>query len=149
MGFTNHKLKARPWDIIQQAEEITKAAGPDYSITVDANDMFETVEQSVRLAKELEPYNILCFEDAVAKKDFAGFREIRSQVNIPIAPHLGSPASVLETIKADAADMFTSFSSYFVNHFNIGGNLDSVLRCTAVADAAGMQVCSLRSTLTS
>lgn len=131
MGFTNHKLKARPWDIVQQAEEITKAAGPHYGITVDPNGMFETVEQSVRLAKELEPYNILCFEDPVDKKDFADFRAIRSQVReaIPIAPHLGSPASVLEAIKADAADMF-----------NISGNLDSALRCTAVADAAGMQV---------
>ncbi|HIE26989.1 TPA: hypothetical protein EYP66_06855 [Candidatus Poribacteria bacterium] len=128
-GFTNHKLKARPWDIVQQAEEITKAAGPDYAITVDPNDMFETVEQSVRLAKELEPYNILCFEDPIAKDDFAGFRAIRSKVDISIAPHLGGPSNVLAAIKADAADMF-----------NISGNLDSVLRCTAIADAAGMQV---------
>jgi len=129
MGYTNHKLKARPWDIVQQAEEITKAAGPNYSITVDPNDMFETVEQSVRLAKELKPYNILCFEDPIAKNDFSGFREIRSQIDIPVAPHLGNSASVLEAIKAEAADMF-----------NIGGNVDGVLRCTAVADAAGMQV---------
>ncbi|MDP6506127.1 MAG: hypothetical protein QF886_21060, partial [Planctomycetota bacterium] len=43
MGFTNHKLKARSWDIVETAQLMKEAAGPDYSVTVDPNTEFRHV----------------------------------------------------------------------------------------------------------
>ncbi len=129
MGFTNHKLKARPWDIVQQAEEISKAAGPDYSITVDPNCMFETLEATVKIAEGLKPYNILCFEDPIAQGDLEDYRKMRTMFDIPLAPHIGNPTAVLTAIRKEAADMF-----------NVSGNLETTYRCSVVADAADMPV---------
>ena len=130
-GYKTHKLKARPWDIVRQAELITKAAGPDYAIIVDPNGTFETPAATVRIARELEErgYNIQCFEDPIPKGHNKQLALMRQKFDIPIAPHLGQPLDVLEALKAGAADMF-----------NLSGNFDSVYRSAALADAEGLPV---------
>ena len=37
LGFTNHKLKARSWNIVETVRLIKEAAGPDYTVGVDPN----------------------------------------------------------------------------------------------------------------
>ena len=42
---------------------MTKAAGPDLGIIVDPNFSFGDITTSLRIARQLEPYNIEAFED--------------------------------------------------------------------------------------
>ncbi|MCC6443201.1 MAG: hypothetical protein IT210_07065 [Armatimonadetes bacterium] len=126
LGFKVHKLKARSRDIVRQAELITKAAaGADYAIRVDPNTEFTYVDTAVKLARQLEPYHIDCYEDPVLKQNLDWYRLLRQKLDIPQALHLGDPAAVLDAVRAGAAD-----------RFNIGGNVASVLKCAAIAEAA-------------
>jgi L-alanine-DL-glutamate epimerase-like enolase superfamily enzyme len=133
LGFTSHKLKARPFDIVQQVELITKAAGPNFSILVDPNFKFNSLPATIKLARQLEPYNILCFEDPFPwLNNIAQYRLFRQRTDIPIAPHcsrLNRAADVLNVLKQDAADMF-----------NVGGNVAAIQQQSALADAAGLPV---------
>jgi L-alanine-DL-glutamate epimerase-like enolase superfamily enzyme len=130
LGFKVHKLKARPQDIVQQAELITKAAGDDYQIRPDPNFTFETPETALRLAKELEKYNIECFEDPIDwRKYFDWYPQARKQTKIKMAHHLGNPADVFRSFKEEAVDCV-----------NIGGGVLGVLKCAAVAEAANSQI---------
>jgi L-alanine-DL-glutamate epimerase-like enolase superfamily enzyme len=131
-GFTVHKLKARADDIVEQAEWMTKAtAGAEYSIRVDPNCGFRHVSTAVRLAKELSPYDIECFEDPVEKTkvNHEWYRMLRYKTDIPQALHLIDPYDVLCAVKADAVD-----------RFNISGNVAAVKRCAAIAEAAGCPI---------
>ena len=130
LGFKTHKLKARPWNIVKTAELMTQAAGPDYSIIVDPNFYFETLPASMKLARQLEPYNILCFEDPFPFDDWDQYALFRQKASIPLAAHLHTPLEVLTAVRHQAAD-----------YFNLGGdNFDITYRCAAIADAAGRQV---------
>ena len=63
LGYKTHKLKARKRNIVETVKLMTDAAGPDYGIIVDPNFEFESLSTSLRLAEQLEPYNIEAFED--------------------------------------------------------------------------------------
>lgn len=128
-GFRVHKLKARSWDIVRQAELITKVAGPDYAIRVDPNTQFRDVATAVRLARQLAPYNIELYEDPVLKHDPGWYRLLRQKLDIPQALHLDRPADVLAAVRAEAIDSV-----------NLSGNVAQVLRCHAIAAAAELPV---------
>lgn len=136
-GFKNHKLKARPWNIVETVRLITEVAGPDYSITVDPNYTFQSLHESLRLAAQLEEYNVLCFEDPFPYlTGWHQYRHFRAHSRIPLAPHLGGDnehpgdsTAVMSAIRAEAADMF-----------NIGGSVETVLIKAGTAEAAGMPV---------
>ena len=130
LGFKTHKLKARPWDIVRTVELMTQAAGPDYAIIVDPNFYFETLPDSLRLARRLEAYNIFCFEDPFPFDDWDQYHLFRQKSPIPLAAHLHTPLQVLEAVRHQAAD-----------YFNLGGdNFDITYRCAAVAEAAQRRV---------
>jgi L-alanine-DL-glutamate epimerase-like enolase superfamily enzyme len=132
LGFTVHKLKAQANDIVQQAEYMTKATeGVDYAIRVDPNCGFKYPTTAVRLAQELAPYNIECFEDPVEKDRFnvAWYSLLRHKTDIPQALHLINPSDVLRAVKGDAVD-----------RFNISGNVATVKKCAAIAEAAGCPI---------
>ena len=131
-GFTVHKLKAQANDIVRQAELMTKATeGVDYAIRVDPNCGFKYPTTAARLARELAPYNIECFEDPVEKENFnvAWYSLLRHKTDIPQALHLSDPYNVLRAVKGDAVD-----------RFNISGNVATVKRCAAIAEAAGCPI---------
>jgi L-alanine-DL-glutamate epimerase-like enolase superfamily enzyme len=128
-GFTNQKLKARPWDIVRQCELISQVGGPEFGITVDPNMTFETLGATIRISRQLEKYNILCLEDPISWANWNQFRLLRQKQDIPIAPHLGKPSDVLNALKAEAADLF-----------NVGGSFANIQRCAALADAAGLPI---------
>ena len=132
LGFTVHKLKAHPADIVRQAELIAAAtAGVDYAIRVDPNCGFKYPTTAVRLAKELTPYNIECFEDPVEKinVNYAWYSLLRHKTDIPQALHLIDPYAVLCAVKADAVDCF-----------NLSGNVAPVKRSAAIAETAGCPI---------
>ncbi|MDP7253986.1 MAG: enolase C-terminal domain-like protein [Planctomycetota bacterium] len=126
LGFTNHKLKARSWDIVETVRLMKEAAGPDYTVGVDPNTQFELVHRATKLAAELETFgNVSNFEDPVLKTNYDWYRLLREKTGIPIALHLGTPNSVLAALKAECID-----------YVNLGGPAMQVKRAAAVAEAA-------------
>ncbi|NKB71442.1 MAG: hypothetical protein GKR89_30590 [Candidatus Latescibacteria bacterium] len=126
LGFTNHKLKARSWDIVETVRLMKGAAGPDYTVGVDPNTEFALLPQAARLAGQLEPFDtVAVFEDPMLKNNLEWYRMLRQKTHILIALHLGAPAGVLDALKAECID-----------YVNLGGNALQVRKAAALAEAA-------------
>lgn len=129
MGFRVHKLKARQANIVETARLITAACGPDFEIRVDPNTEFGDLETGLRLARELRPYNIEVYEDPIRFEDLSWYRQLREEVDVPVARHLGAPQGILENIRADAVDAV-----------NMGGNVAGLRKSAAVAESADLPI---------
>lgn len=126
LGFFNHKLKARSWDIVETVRRMKEAAGPEYTVGVDPNTEFRLPHTAARLAAELEPFGTVAnFEDPVLKNNLDWYRLLREKTHIPIALHLGTPAGVLQALKAECID-----------YVNLGGPASQVRKAAALAEAA-------------
>ncbi len=126
LGFTNHKLKARSWDIVETVKLMKEAAGADYTVGVDPNTEFRLPHVATRLAAELESFGTVAnFEDPVLKNNLDWYRLLREKTHIPIALHLGAPSGVLAAMKAECVD--------FVN---LGGPAQQIKKAAAIAEAA-------------
>lgn len=126
LGFTNHKLKARPWNIVETVRLMKDAAGADYTVGVDPNTKFQYPHIAAALAAELEPFGTVAnFEDPVLKNNYDWYRLLREKTTIPIALHLGTPGSVMQAAKAECID-----------YVNLGGPAQQVKKAAAVAEAA-------------
>jgi len=78
LGFTNHKLKARSWDIVQTVRLMKEATGPEYTVGVDPNTEFRLPPIAARLAAQLEPFGTVAnFEDPVLKDNLDWYRLLR------------------------------------------------------------------------
>jgi muconate cycloisomerase len=129
LGYTGLKMKAAAEDpMLERVQAITDAAGPDFLLVIDPNERFYRPAEALRIAKQLEPFpNIRVFEDPFPKWNLDGYRQFRAATTIPVALHLGDPATLISAIKADACD-----------HVNLGGGLALFPKLAAIADAAGM-----------
>ena len=81
------------------------------------------------MSRQLEPYNIECFEDPVLKHDLGWYGLLRQKLDIPLAIHLVDPKDVLQAVRAEAVD-----------RFNLGGNVGNVLASHAIAESAQIPV---------
>ena len=125
-GFTCHKLKARPWNIVETVELIKAAAGPDYTVGIDPNQKFRLVHIAARLARELEPFGTVAnFENPVLKTHLDWFRLLREKTHIPIALHANSATQVLAALKAECID-----------YVNLSGSALEIKKAAALAEAA-------------
>ena len=126
LGFTNHKLKARSWDIVETVRLMKAAAGPAYTVGVDPNTEFQYPTVAARLASELEPLGTVnVFEDPVLKNNLDWYRLLREKTHIPIALHMGAPSGLLAALKAECID-----------YVNLGGTALQVRKAAALAEAA-------------
>lgn len=85
-GFRGLKLKigygiARD---VQYVRAIRAAIGGEMALMVDANHAYNASE-AIRLAKQIEPYDITWFEEPVPPEDVDGYLEIKRHTAIPIA----------------------------------------------------------------
>ncbi|HIG54680.1 MAG TPA: hypothetical protein EYQ18_11995 [Candidatus Handelsmanbacteria bacterium] len=126
MGFSCHKLKARPWNIVETVRLMRESAGPDYTVGIDPNQNFRLVHIAARLAHELEPFGTVAnFENPVLKTHYEWFRLLREKTHIPIALHANSAAQVLAATKAECID-----------YVNLSGSALEIRQAAAVAEAA-------------
>jgi glucarate dehydratase len=126
LGFTNHKLKARPWNVVETVRRIRDAVGSDYSVGLDPNQKFRHVHVAARLAHELEPFGTVHnFENPVLKSHLEWFRLLREKTTIPIALHTDDAATVLQAVKAECID-----------YVNLSGTAQEVKKAATVAAAA-------------
>ena len=125
-GFSNHKLKARSWDIVETVRLMKERVGDQYTVGVDPNTEFDLLPQAARLAAELEPFaTVAVFEDPMRKNNLEWYRMLREKTHIPIALHLGAPSDVLAALKAECVD-----------YVNLGGSALQVRQAAALAAAA-------------
>ncbi len=129
LGFRVHKLKARSATIVETARLIENACGPDFEIRVDPNTEFGDLETGIRLAEELQPYNIEVYEDPIRFEDLSWYRELRKHTDVPVARHVGGIQEILKNIRADAVDAI-----------NTQGNVSGLRKSAAVAEAADLPI---------
>ncbi len=135
-GFTGLKTKCRIQEpMAERIRAVWEVGGSDFKMTVDPNERFYTVEQTLELAdqiKELE--NVEVFEDPIPKKGLrddvlAQYRYMRGELPFPLALHLGGASDVIKAIRADAVD-----------YLNLGGSMVNFVKAAAIAQAAGIPV---------
>jgi len=86
-GFTAVKMKVgllSVADDLKRVQAAREAIGPHTKLMVDANHAYN-VPTAVRLAKQMEKFDISWFEEPVIPEDIEGYRRIKSKTFIPIA----------------------------------------------------------------
>ena len=86
-GFSALKIKVGLLSVRADAERLAlvrDAIGPDIKILVDANHAYNT-QTAIRMARELEKYDVLCFEEPVVPEDRVGYRRVRDATDVPVA----------------------------------------------------------------
>ncbi|MFI3286633.1 MAG: mandelate racemase/muconate lactonizing enzyme family protein [Rikenellaceae bacterium] len=69
---------------LKNVAAIREAIGSDVKLGVDSNHAYN-VREAIELAQKMEPFDIMWFEEPISPDDYAGFRELRSRTNIPLA----------------------------------------------------------------
>jgi len=128
MGYKVIKLKARSWDIIETVEAIEKAVGPDMGIVCDPNTQFEHLSTAVKLAKKLDKYNIVCFEDPIRKENLRSYVLLRQKIDIQIALHIVG-VDIINAVKMEACDII-----------NTGGTMYEFKKNATIAELDGIPV---------
>ena len=86
-GFNAVKIKVGKPDYredVARVAAVRKLIGPDAIFMVDANYSL-TVNQAIKFANAIEPYDITWFEEPTIPDDYAGFAHIAQKINIPLA----------------------------------------------------------------
>ena len=89
-GFTAAKMRVVGRDgfaisnCVRRVKAARRGLGPNIELMIDAHGSLE-VATAIKLAKELEPYDIAWFEEPVSPDDHAGQAEVRRSTTIAIA----------------------------------------------------------------
>jgi len=129
LGFTLHKIKARPWDAVAQVRAIAAAAGHDYGVRIDPNETFDLPATTVRIARALADEGVECLEDPVSKSRPEWWAFLRSKCEIPLALHSSDGRLIMEMARRGGID-----------YVNVGGSPNVCRAAAAVAEAAGCPV---------
>jgi muconate cycloisomerase len=115
-------------------QAIREAVGSKMQLRADANAGY-SVEDGIRLAKLLEPFNMQLLEQPVAAEDLAGMAKVRQSTSIPIMADesIIDYASLIAVIKSDSADIVK------LKVMKQGGFLNT-RRMLETATAAGLRV---------
>jgi len=86
-GFNVLKIKIgllRPQDDLARIAAIRETVGEEIDLLVDANHGYNAAV-ATRMARAMEDYGILWFEEPVPPEDHDGYRAVRAKTTIPIA----------------------------------------------------------------
>src|SRR5262249_6034128 len=89
-GFTAAKMRVGGRDgfsvtnCVRRVKAARRGLGPHVELMIDAHGSLE-VATAIKLARELEPYDIAWFEEPVSPDDHSGQAEVRRSTTIPIA----------------------------------------------------------------
>lgn len=107
-GFRSAKIKVGSG--IEQDRDrvmaVREAVGRNMALRVDANEAY-TVEDAIRLARVLSPFDISLFEQPVSRHDLDGMAKVRRAVEIPVMADeaILGPETLIEVIRKEAADI--------------------------------------------
>jgi galactonate dehydratase len=73
-------------DSVSKVAAIREALGADIDLAVDLHGPpWLTAPDAIRLARDLEPFDLLFLEEPVAPEDIDGLRRVRAATNLPLA----------------------------------------------------------------
>ncbi|MBM3804257.1 MAG: muconate lactonizing mandelate racemase [Acidimicrobiia bacterium] len=118
----------------ERAMAVEAVGGKDFAMIFDPNMRCHTAANAVKMAHDLDGFNVTCLEDPIPRWNIEGFRLLRQKIQIPIAFHTHLPygqtlAEMFACVKQDAADFY-----------NLSGSVAGVLQMAALAQAAGCPV---------
>ena len=103
LGFTSVKSKgALEDDIVGLVEAIKGAGGADFAVAIDPNQRFYRQAEAVPLARKLERFGDVVFEDPFPHR-WEEWRLFRQKTSIPLACH-GPASMILTALQHDAID---------------------------------------------
>ena len=133
-GFKNIKVKLgeTPANDIARVRMVRDAVGPDVALRVDANQAW-TVSDAIRALRGVDPFGVQFCEQPVPFWDWAGLKQIRNSVPVPIMADesVHSPHDAIAGVRQDAIDMIN------IKLMKTGGILQAV-RLAHVAAAANL-----------
>jgi len=91
-GYTNIKLKGRPWfDIYEQIDRIHEVTPPEFGVDIDFNSTLLDAERGLPILEEIETYpQVEAFEGPIPFDDIEGYRTLREQLDSDIVRHYGA-----------------------------------------------------------
>ena len=143
-GFSAVKVHAgiRPgeemYDIVGGIERVRETLGPDIQLMGDAF-MKMDVETTLRLAEQLEPYDLLWLEEPLPPDDLEGYARLRDESPIPIA---GGEHEY--TAKAFEPIIAEKLHSYVQPDVCWCGGLTELLKIYQLAEGTDVVVCPHR-----
>ena len=130
LGFGGIKLKVTRDDpVVESVKAIYDACGPDFRITLDPNQRFHTIDETLTIADRLTDYPIEVIEDPIPKDNLKAYAKLRRSLSIPLALHLERPDDVVNAIRLGAADAL-----------NLRGTLWDVTRLGYLAEVAKIRI---------
>ena len=115
--------------VVERVAAISEACGPAFTITLDPNCRFYEPALALRLARELEPYNVLTLEDPVPWRDnLDAYVLLRQKSPLAVAIHVSEPHAVLNAIRKNAVD-----------YLNINGSMADFVKMAWMAEQAGLR----------
>jgi len=139
-GFTAVKMRVVGRDgfsienTVRRVKAARRGIGPDVELMIDAHGSLD-VSTAIRLAKELEPYNLSWFEEPISPDDHAGLAEVRRSTIIPIA------TGEREFTRFDFDDLF-SHRGVDIAQPDVAraGGYTEIRRIAALASARGIRL---------
>lgn len=127
LGFHGIKMKAKRGDPVLERVRAIAEVDPNLALILDANGRFETLEESLRLARQVADYPITAFESPMPQQRLDWYVQFRRESPVPVALHLGDARTVLQAIQMGAADAF-----------NLSAPMPQFMVLAHLADVAGI-----------
>lgn len=91
-GFRVYKFKCRPWwDPIEQVAAAAAVAPPGFELWLDFNGHLREARLALPILRRLAEFDCVGgFESPIPQRDAAGYAELRTRIERPIAAHYGS-----------------------------------------------------------
>jgi muconate cycloisomerase len=124
-GYRVHKFKRRAHtDVLEQVAAIAAVTPDDYSITVDANQTFGTLERALDIGAKLKAIpQVSCLESPIQQGDIDGYRRLQQELGLKLAHHMGNPDPI-DALHSDVYD-------YFILGARVAGTLRNGHICAA------------------
>jgi len=134
-GFSQLKIKVGegPEKDIMKIKAIREKFGYGFILRVDANQGW-SFKQALKVAKELEKYEIELIEQPLRYWDLKGIKALRNQTSIPIAldESVHTATDAINVIRDDVADVIN------IKIMKAGGLLEG-LKISLISESAGIK----------
>ena len=126
--FDQYCDDGRPKETAAHFAAVREAVGPDIKLLVDCHGRF-TVANCIRLARELEQYNLYAFEDPVPPEDLSAYPKVRQAISIPVmgSERLNTKSHFRQLLELDGIDIAQPDLMY-------AGGITEVKKIAAISD---------------
>lgn len=126
LGFHGIKMKADLGDPIAARVAAIRAVAPEFTIVIDPNERLGTLENAVKLGRDLEAFDGITLESPIPQHDLQAYVQLRIKIPQRIALHLTSWRQLFAALQRDAADCY-----------NLLGTLWDFTQWARLTEAAG------------